>query len=117
MSNNSRSTILMKDLPISHLQTLTSPGHGSGHYPAGVSCEWILDAAAPHARISLKVTEMDLEDSPACAKDSLVIEDIGARSGVSRDVTGGTGALVLSSLSPRQLDYYWRMVSEIKSPV
>ena len=95
------------------MQTLTSPGHGSGHYPAGVSCEWILDAAAPHARISLKVTEMDLEDSPACAKDSLVIEDIGARSGVSRDVTGGTGALVLSSLSPRLLDYYWRMVSEM----
>ena len=89
------------------MQTLTSPGHGSGHYPAGVSCEWVLDAAAPHSRISLKVTEMDLEDSPGCDKDSLVIEDIGGRSGVNRDVTG---ALVLSSLSARQLDYYWRMV-------
>ena len=96
----------------SHLQTLTSPGHGSGHYPAGLSCEWILDSVAPHARISIKVTEMDLEDSPGCDKDSLVIEDIGGRSGVNRDVTGGSGALVLSSLSPRQLDYYWRMVSE-----
>ena len=67
---------------------------------------------APHSRISIKVTEMNLEDSPGCEKDSLVIEDTGSRTGVSREVTGANpaGALVLSSLTDRQLDFYWRMV-------
>ena len=89
-------------------QVVTSPAHPA-HYPASVSCEWVVDAGSPEARLSLAVTQLDLEDSPACAKDSLLLEDIGGWSTVQRDAA--SGGLVLSSLSPNMLDYYWRMVN------
>ena len=89
---------------------ITSPGYGSV-YPLGVSCDWILDSGHRSQRISVKVTEMDLEDSDRCTKDNLVMEDIGGRqlSAVNQDPF--SGALVVSSRGQNLLDYYWRMVS------
>ena len=88
-------------------QVITSPGYGSSNYPLGVHCDWVLDGGARNTRIQVKITEMNLEDSPDCSKDSLNIEDIGRRSSVNQDESG---AVILSSLSENLLDYYWRSV-------
>ena len=87
---------------------LTSPGYGTV-YPLGVTCDWVLDSGDRSQRISVKVTEMNLEDSDRCTKDRLEMEDIGGRSAVNQDPF--SGALVVSSQGQNLLDYYWRMVS------
>ena len=88
-------------------QIIESPNFDN-NYPLGVTCQWVIDSPGIYDRLSFKVTEMNLEDSTRCQKDSLVFEDEGGRSPVSQEAGGPT---VLSSDRMRLNNYVWRMVS------
>ena len=94
-------------------QTIQSPNFGPGNlYPLGVNCEWILDTGNRQNRISVKVVEMDLEDTEGCEKDRLSLEDVNShwRTPVTQEAGG---PLVVSTYPQSLLDYWWRTVSRV----
>ena len=98
-------------------QVIQSPNFGPGNlYPLGVNCEWILDSGSRWDRVSLKVVQMDLEESERCEKDRLTFEDENVH-WVSRLSQEAGGPLVVSTYIHNLHDFWWRTVSLVSNNV
>ncbi|XP_048584181.1 MAM and LDL-receptor class A domain-containing protein 1 isoform X2 [Nematostella vectensis] len=54
---------------------ITSPNYPSP-YPPGVDCTWTVIPPPQYDNVAITIHDMDIENTPQCSKDYLVIEDI-----------------------------------------
>ncbi len=82
-------------------QVITSPNFPSD-YPSNVRCRWTLSAPRGF-RIEVKIVDLFTEESPGCARDAVIVEDIEPHYR-SRYSQGHNTSTMLSSYS----NYYTR---------